>query len=106
MISFVTRLVDRVKEQDPDFDYHDEYENWFEPEQKALVAEFAVQNLVFAVNDLGLQTESAADIVNLFHDMLFLRASVEEETYKYQDRLALLKQTCNDMFTEKRLTRE
>jgi hypothetical protein len=31
-----------MKERDPGFDEHDEYENWFEQEEKLIVAEYTL----------------------------------------------------------------
>jgi hypothetical protein len=42
LLPIVTRFVDYMKERDPGFDEHDEYENWFEQEEKLIVTEYTL----------------------------------------------------------------
>ncbi len=72
-----------MKHRQEDFDAHDEYESWFEQDEKLIVAEYTLQNLVFAKAELGVQELSTiADIVNVFHDMLLLRIpSIDNYNY-------------------------
>jgi len=91
LLPIVTRYIEYKKERDADFDAHDDYESWFELDEKLIVSEYTLQNLVFAKADLGVTEASAvADIVNFFHEMLLLRQPSLED-YNYQTRLSILK---------------
>eukprot|EP00347_Sterkiella_histriomuscorum_P016982 403351110 len=110
LIPLINRYIEVKKQQFFDFDQHDQYENWWEVDEKNLLAEYCLHQLCFAVVDLNLidQPTTVAKIVNLFVDIASLREKLtyDECIYNWYTRYYKLKDFCVLQFNEKNLNRD
>ncbi|CDW89368.1 UNKNOWN [Stylonychia lemnae] len=109
LIPVINKYIEFQKTQNSTFDQYDEYENWFENEEKLLLADYILQNLTFACDELQLSQNhyAVALILNAFIDVALIKETHRSDYDKFstQTRFTLLRNFCQEQFQAKVIQR-
>lgn len=98
LMPMINRYIELRSSQDSTFNSHDQHENWWEQDEKNLLAEFILQQLTFAYDSLALQANptEVARIVNIFVDLADLRRQYFDSSYNLESKFQQLRLFLND----------